>query len=191
MTLHDRTKTLLADTLRTMMEQRKLADIRIGEICEKAEVSRSTFYYHFQDKYDLLAWIVDKIFLPHDSNFAFTDPDARANVYETVKNDARFFKMVYSDPGISELAGHLVEYDVAFYEKLAKNALGVSELTQDQAFSLKMFVYGGIYTSRDWVLNGFKIEPAVMSNMMTACMPAWLLEVVSKVQTGNDKQITN
>lgn len=191
MALKDRTKTLLADTLRTMMEHQKLANIRLGELCEKAGVSRSTFYYHFQDKYDLLAWMIDKIFLSQDPDYAFVNPQSRTRLYETVKDNARFFKSVYSDPGISELVDHLVTYDVAFYEQFAKEALGTNELTEYQVFSLRVFVYGGIYTSREWVLNGFTIDPAVMSEMLSACMPPWLSELVSNIPQSSKAQESN
>ncbi|WP_242944402.1 TetR/AcrR family transcriptional regulator [Oribacterium sp. WCC10] len=28
------------------------------EICKEAEIERPTFYYHFKDKYDLMAWMI-------------------------------------------------------------------------------------------------------------------------------------
>ena len=57
MSATDKTKQLLADTLEEMMKRKDLKDIHIQDICDKAGVSRPTFYYHFRDKYDLVAWI--------------------------------------------------------------------------------------------------------------------------------------
>ena len=39
------------------MKKKPLDKIRITEICQAAEIERSTFYYHFEDKYELVAWI--------------------------------------------------------------------------------------------------------------------------------------
>ncbi len=38
-------------------EKKPIDKIRITEICQSAEIERSTFYYHFKDKYELAAWI--------------------------------------------------------------------------------------------------------------------------------------
>ena len=47
----------IADQMRELMKRKPLSKIRITEICRVAEIERSTFYYHFKDKYDLIAWI--------------------------------------------------------------------------------------------------------------------------------------
>ncbi len=53
-------KTYLALTqaFLQMMKEKPLEDIRIGELCERAMIRKSTFYKHFGDKYELLAFIV-------------------------------------------------------------------------------------------------------------------------------------
>ncbi|HOC34893.1 MAG TPA: TetR family transcriptional regulator, partial [Ruminococcus flavefaciens] len=37
------------------MKTKPLDKIRVTEICRVAEIERPTFYYHFKDKYDLVA----------------------------------------------------------------------------------------------------------------------------------------
>ena len=53
-------KTYLAFTnaFLQMMKEMPLEDIRVGELCERAMIRKSTFYKHFGDKYDLLAFVV-------------------------------------------------------------------------------------------------------------------------------------
>lgn len=43
-----------------LLESDGFRKITIGKICEVALVSRSTFYSHYQDKYDLLEKLVDE-----------------------------------------------------------------------------------------------------------------------------------
>ena len=50
--------TLLAEALKELAEKRPIEKITIKEITDKAGVIRPTFYNHFQDKYELLEWIV-------------------------------------------------------------------------------------------------------------------------------------
>lgn len=53
------TKRALASSLKTLMEDTPFEKIQIGQICERCEMHRKSFYYHFMDKYDLLNWIFD------------------------------------------------------------------------------------------------------------------------------------
>ena len=51
------TKFILAQALKTLMSAKPFSKISVGDICEQCSVSRKSFYYHFQDKYDLMNWI--------------------------------------------------------------------------------------------------------------------------------------
>lgn len=48
-----RTKKLLTDAFVELLAQKKLNEISIKELCEKADINRGTFYLHYQDIYDL------------------------------------------------------------------------------------------------------------------------------------------
>lgn len=52
-----RTKQILAESLKDLMKKMPLEKISVSDIVEHAEIGRNTFYYHFQDKYDLVNWI--------------------------------------------------------------------------------------------------------------------------------------
>ena len=49
-----KTKKILFDTLIKLMKQKNFERIKISDICEEALINRSTFYSHYEDKYDLL-----------------------------------------------------------------------------------------------------------------------------------------
>ena len=53
-----RTKKALITTFSDLLEIKSFENITIQDLCEKANVRRSTFYRHFNDKYDLLNHIV-------------------------------------------------------------------------------------------------------------------------------------
>ncbi len=52
------TDTLLAESFKELVLQHSIEKITIKEITDKAGVIRPTFYNHFQDKYELLEWII-------------------------------------------------------------------------------------------------------------------------------------
>lgn len=53
----DFTKTLLVSSLKELMRIKPVEKISIRELTEKCGVNRQTFYYHFEDIYDLLRWM--------------------------------------------------------------------------------------------------------------------------------------
>ena len=56
----DRTKQAFADALIRLMKLKSYDKISTSEIIKEAGASRRTFYYHFQDKQDLICWYFDK-----------------------------------------------------------------------------------------------------------------------------------
>ena len=53
------TKTALVASLKKLMEKKSLNKISVRDIIEECGVNRKTFYYHFQDIYDLVRWMLE------------------------------------------------------------------------------------------------------------------------------------
>ena len=53
------------------MKSKKFSAITISEIVEACEVNRKTFYYHFQDIYGLLKWVIEQEAIEVVKNFDF------------------------------------------------------------------------------------------------------------------------
>ena len=49
-----KTKSNLYKSLLKLMQEKEFEDIRVSDICTDAHINRSTFYDHFNDKYELL-----------------------------------------------------------------------------------------------------------------------------------------
>ncbi|MCM1135800.1 MAG: TetR/AcrR family transcriptional regulator [Clostridium sp.] len=103
------TKHALAASLKTFMARKSLSKITISELCADCGVNRKTFYYHFEDIYALLRWmleqetldIVKKYNIPADHekvlSFVIDYVDANSHilncVYEAIGREGmkRFF----------------------------------------------------------------------------------------------------
>ncbi len=83
------TKKALADALKKMMALKPIDRITVNDLVETCGVSRQTFYYHFDDVYDLLEWVFEE--------------DANANlpsevVYDNWQQDVTlWFKYLYDN----------------------------------------------------------------------------------------------
>ena len=49
-----KTKKILFDSLLKLMKNKNFEKIKISDICEESLINRSTFYAHYEDKYELL-----------------------------------------------------------------------------------------------------------------------------------------
>mgnify|MGYP000563771282 CR=1 FL=1 len=50
-------KTILADSIKELLKERSFLNIGVQDIVKNCDVSRTAFYNHFKDKYDLVSWI--------------------------------------------------------------------------------------------------------------------------------------
>lgn len=53
----DHTKQILADSLEELAKTTPLSKITVQMICENCGLSRRTFYYHFDERQDLIDWV--------------------------------------------------------------------------------------------------------------------------------------
>jgi AcrR family transcriptional regulator len=58
-----RTRQLLIDSFITLASEKDFNDITVRDITEKATINRSTFYAHFDDKFDLLHSTITNTFM--------------------------------------------------------------------------------------------------------------------------------
>lgn len=82
-----KTKQSLAQALKQEMKHKQLSKITITELCDVCQINRKTFYYHFEDIYDLLKWTLEQEAIEVVKNF-----DLVVNTEEALR-----FVMVYAD----------------------------------------------------------------------------------------------
>ena len=51
------TKQAIAESLKHLLLRKPITKITINDITEDCGISRMTFYYHFNDIYDLVEWV--------------------------------------------------------------------------------------------------------------------------------------
>lgn len=54
------TKRILSEKLMDLLERKSFRKITVNDICQSAMVSRSTFYLHFDDKYQLFQYCIEQ-----------------------------------------------------------------------------------------------------------------------------------
>lgn len=98
------TLLLLQDALIKAMQTTHISKISVKQLCEMADINRSTFYTHFQDQYGLLEYIcnqaidnIEKHILTQDINenmpITFT---SLTRIFDYIKENSDLFKALLS-----------------------------------------------------------------------------------------------
>ncbi|MBO0778862.1 MAG: TetR/AcrR family transcriptional regulator [Ktedonobacteraceae bacterium] len=94
----------------SLMTERDFESITVTDICERAMVHRTTFYKHFEDKYDLLLQgmqdMHDSIIEEMDASVG-TAPESDAvlrmrRVFEHVSRHERFYRLMLCGDGVGK-----------------------------------------------------------------------------------------
>ena len=163
----DRTKIWIADKMKKLMAGTPIDKIRVTEICDLADISKPTFYYHFKDKYDLVAWI---FFYSH-FNVDVLSVESASESMNQVRNDFIFYKRAFEDSSQNALWQYMVDYFTERYEAEARQILDVEVLDTQTHFSISLYCHGAVGMVREWLLSD-NITPAeTIVRMMFASMP--------------------
>ncbi|MBE6586891.1 MAG: dihydroxyacetone kinase transcriptional activator DhaS [Ruminococcaceae bacterium] len=104
------TKMAFSEAFKDLMGIVPFQKINVGDICEKCDKNRKSFYYHFKDKYDLAN-------ISFDMDFPLLKMSTgRANVTQTVKelcsylyDNRTYYKKLLSVEGQNSFSEYLKE----------------------------------------------------------------------------------
>ena len=96
---------MLADALKEQMKKKPFEKITVSELVNSTNINRKTFYYHFEDIYDLLKWMLEEeaIDVVRHFDFLFDYEEAITFVLNYLDNNNNIIKCAYNSIGRDEL----------------------------------------------------------------------------------------
>ncbi|MBR3017283.1 MAG: TetR family transcriptional regulator [Clostridia bacterium] len=176
----ERMKIWIADTMNRLLQHKSIEDIRVTEICREAEIERPTFYYHFRDKYELMAWMFCRKALGTD----ILSVESAAKSMNGMRQDFIFYKRAYEDHSQNPMWSYMVEYFVERYARLAKEKLGTEALDPRLQYCIRLYCHGAVGMTREWLLKD-NITPAeTVVRLMFDAMPEAMRRVCFSDEDG-------
>ena len=178
-----KTKNALYTALQDLMKEKTFEEIKVADICAKALINRSTFYAHFQDKYELLASSINdlKTSLTNELNKNQNFNSTKEYYIEMIKlflNHIEEKKDTYLAIAINNRNSILTDiiYDVMDNDIIAKLKEEKEEITKVPKHIIAKFYLGavanvGIY----WIYNLNKYSKEEMINYLTILIPNEIL----------------
>lgn len=175
-----RTHKMIKEAFLELMDSIGFEKITVQALTKKAMISRTTFYLHYQDKYDLLDKIENEI-LDGIKNIALNlsmedmikngISDGKPyltllNVYKYIKENKQFFRLIMSENG-----------DLSFHYKLNETMkdvvyhnIGMHRLKIPIQYAIAFSI--GFQTSiiNEWIKTDMKETPEEIVKMITQVM---------------------
>jgi len=106
-----KTKKILFNSLLNLMKNKNFEKIKISDICEESLINRSTFYAHYEDKYELL--------------MALFEEQKQTLLKEFEGNENKIFSKEYLMELLSILIDHIDENRQTYSAILTNNRNGI------------------------------------------------------------------
>lgn len=168
----DMTKEAIMNSFMELMDEKAFTDITISNITEKCHLNRLTFYYHFQDKYDLLNQIYDlMIMFPFQQGLTIDNwPSHLTEALKTVKSHKKFCKNAMENDN-GEFDNHVGAIISKLFEDIIDDFSQDGEMSDhDKKFIANFFSYGVIGTINDWVETGMEGEPEELVGLIAGTL---------------------
>jgi len=179
------TKRVIRESFVHLLSQKPIAKITVVEICEMADVNRSTFYAHYTDPYDLMRKIQGEVL--QEINVWMSGlilPDSPGGfqvmklVFEYVLANAELCKVLLGENGDEELQEEIM---MLAQQQVMKDWPGSQEAgARLRDYLVQFGVHAGMAVVKKWLETGLKEPPEEMADLVIRLIYHGLYSVVSK-----------
>ena len=155
------TEKALAEALKKLLKKKTLDKVIVKDITDECGVNRQTFYYHFHDVYDLVAWIFREKAAAFKAEFV-EGQDWRYTLdmlLEKLLEDRNFILNVFNSVNRRQLEIFIQDLVKPNLSTLVhERAAGMNIDEEDLDFITRVFSSGFTGWVTEWVSDGMKIE---------------------------------
>lgn len=173
-------KQKIISALEELLNYKDLDDIYISDIVRSANISRKTFYRHYQDKYDLVNAYFFEFFQNTFERITYGDEwdEALLRYLAICEEKALILSHAYS----SRDANSLRKFDIEMTEKTYSKYLemkGADVHSDEMGFAIRIASCGGTEMIIDWLLSGMKKDKRVLVGLIKRTLPQDVLKYLS------------
>lgn len=154
------TRLLLRTALIELMQEKSFSEITIKEICEQADLNRTTFYLHYTDQFALLSDVENEVYQKTLETLKNVKPAADApSMIETflqyIKSNASLFRILFFDAGSEGFRSRFIENML----KSLRVNIPLSCAAEEEPYLLCYLMQGSVHMIMEWIRHDFDMEP--------------------------------
>ena len=182
------TKNALAESLKTVLVKKPLDKVTIADITDNCGVNRMTFYYHFQDIYDLVEWVCVT-----EAEKALAGKRHYDNWQEGFYN--LFLLMIDNKPLVTNVYHSMSREHIDMYIHRLTEALFIDVIDElckeaplqdkDKEFIASFYIYAFSGVVLEWIEHNMKEDPEDIINRLSIITEGNMADAIKRFSNQN------
>nr|WP_312578205.1 TetR/AcrR family transcriptional regulator C-terminal domain-containing protein [Sedimentibacter sp.] len=171
------TKKALAEAMKELMSERPMNKINIGDIVERCNMNRQSFYYHFKDKYDLVNWIYYTEFIVKiKDDLSMSSWDLLENICEFFYENKAFYTNAFKVTGQNSFSEYFIE---VIHPILVVYLNSIFKRNKNVDFYATFFADAIRVSISRWLLEGAEIQPKEFVELIKSALTGAAVKLVN------------
>lgn len=180
------TKKAMAEALKELMKDLSFEKINVTHICEKCDMNRKSFYYHFKDKYDLVNWIFDTEFISVIKKQQLSDYwILLEQLFIYFYDNRNFYRKALQVKGQNSFSEHFREFAGPVTRNSLESLLGGDEV---QDFYIDFINDALICAIERWLLDKDSMDPEKFFGMIKHFVENSAVAICQKMVEDENKE---
>lgn len=169
------TKEILAESIQELAAKKSVEKITIKEITQNCGMTSTTFYNHFSDKYELLAWIYDVSMEPFLGRLG-TEASWRDCVWQSAlvltENQPFYRNALQNTAGQVSFRYATNNFAINLILERIRRNFRLAETPSEIRFYVVFYMRAISESINDWFLDGMKMPIDEFTDLLVQGMPA-------------------
>jgi len=167
------TRMVIRDALMELMKTKSILTISIKDICELADISRSTFYAHYRDQYDLLRQIEEETLAYFENMLEkYRDKHSRKETYQMVEemltyiaNNGNSIQVLLSENGDLSFQKKMFQH-FTNHSLIDKYISGAQKDSETKTYYSIFLIHGAIGFVQHWLKDNHSMPVPKLAKML-------------------------
>jgi len=189
--MQNSTKNAMKASLKKLIQKKPLAKITISDIAEDCGISRMTFYYHFQDIYDLVEWCIVSDAQETAEGNVLTDTweNELITIFKMARLNREFYLALFHSMDRELAERYILRYTGRVAERIVNEGLENTATSEENRARLTDYYSHAIMGIIScWAMGGMQENPVYISHGLSCLIKGGMPEVIQAAQKKNIPQ---
>ena len=175
-------KEILAESFRELAETKNIDKITVKDITENCGYSPATFYRHFSDKYDLIAWnhalgIADIMNRADDIDYPWKQTTFDVAVYYFEQKEY-LENLILHTEGYDSFVRYMTDINYEALKGFIIRTGGKDVIDDITDMYIRIYCLGTVSLTCEWILGKYEVTPEEMAEVYEKSLPEPLKKYV-------------